>query len=143
MDTTDRLILKALSVNGRMPVKQLAQQAYLSSPAASARVERLEKKQVIKGYQAMLDHEALGYHIMAFVNFEVSPDRLPGIVEDLMRWPNVLECHHITGAYSLILKAAFCTTRDLEAFVGYLQTYGKTQTQVVFSTLIEPRQIVE
>lgn len=143
MDATDRLILKALAANGRTPLKQLAQQSYLSSPAASARVERLEKKGVIRGYQAMLNHEALGFHITAFVNIAISPERQPALLEALIDNPNVLECHHITGAYSLILKVAFSSTRDLEAFVGYLHTYGKTETQVVFSTPIEPRQIVE
>ncbi|MBP3633129.1 MAG: Lrp/AsnC family transcriptional regulator [Oscillospiraceae bacterium] len=143
MDATDRSILKSLAHNARTPVKQLAQEAFLSSPAASSRVERLEKKGVIKGYQAMLDYEALGFHIMAFVNVAIAPERQPAFVEYVSGCPNVLECHHITGLYSLILKVAFCTTRDLEAFVGYLQKYGKTETQVVFSTLVEPRQIVE
>ena len=143
MDASDRAILKALAKNGRTPIKQLAQEAFLSSPAVSSRLERLESKGVIKGYQAMLDYEALGYHIMAFVNIAIAPDRQPAFTEYAESCPNVLECHHITGTYSLLLKVAFCTTRDLEAFVGYLQKYGKTETQVVFSTLIEPRQIVE
>lgn len=143
MDATDRTILEVLAKNARTPVKQLAQEAFLSSPAASARVERLERKGVIKGYQTMLDREALGFHIMAFVNLAMAPDRLSGFAEYADTCPNILECHHITGPYSLILKVAFCSTRDLEAFVGHLQTYGKTETQVVFSTLIEPRQVVE
>jgi len=49
----------------------------------------------------------------------------------------------VTGNYSLILKVAFQSTKDLETFVGHAQNFGTTQTQVVFSTLIEPREIVE
>lgn len=143
MDAADRAILKALAKNARTPIKQLAQEAYLSSPAASARLERLEKAGVISGYQARLDHQALGFHILAFVNMAIAPERRPAFRDFAEACPNVLECHHVTGNYSLILKVAFRSTKELESFVGHLQTYGTTQTQVVFSTLVEPREIVE
>ena len=143
MDAADRAILKALAENARTPIKELAKASYLSSPAASARMERLEKSGVIRSYQAHLDHQALGYHILAFVNLAVSPERRPAFKEFAADCPNILECHHVTGNYSLILKVAFQSTKDLETFVGHAQTYGTTQTQVVFSTLIEPREIVE
>lgn len=143
MDAADRAILKALTKNARTPIKELAKEAYLSSPAASARMERLENSGVILGYQAHLNHQALGYHILAFVNLAVSPERRPAFKEFAASCPNILECHHVTGNYSLVMKVAFQSTKDLETFVGHVQTYGTTQTQVVFSTMIEPREIVE
>jgi len=143
MDAADRAILKALAKNARTPIKQLAQESFLSSPAASARLDRLEKSGVISGYQAKLNLQALGFHILAFVNVAMPPEHKTPLVEFSNECPNVLECHHVTGNYSLIIKAAFHSTMELEAFVGHLQTYGNTQTQVVFSTQVEPRQIVE
>lgn len=143
MDAADRKILKILSQNARTPIKHLSQEVYLSSPAVSARIERLENKNVIKGYQAMLNHEAMGFHILAFVNIAIIPERKVALIKYASDCPNVLECHHVTGNHSLIFKVCFSSTVDLEAFVGHLQTYGKTETQVVFSTPIEPRQIVE
>ena len=143
MDAADRAILKALAKNARTPIKELAKEAYLSSPAASARMERLEKNGVILGYQAKLNHQALGYHILAFVNIAIPPERRPAFKEFALACSNILECHHVTGNYSLILKVAFQSTKDLESFVGHVQTYGTTQTQVVFSTLIESREIVD
>lgn len=142
MDTADRTILTALAKNARTSMKDLAREAFLSSPAASARVERLEKAGVIKGYQAQLDHQALGYHILAFVNLAVPPERQPDFRKFADQCANILECHHVTGNYSQIMKVAFQSTKDLESFVGHLQTYGTTQTQVVFSTVIDPREIV-
>lgn len=142
MDTADRAILSALTRNARTPLKELAREAYLSSPATSARLERLEKSGVIQGYQAQLNHQALGYHILAFVNLAVPPERQPAFRAYAAQCSNILECHHVTGNYSLILKVAFQSTKDLESFVGHVQTYGTTQTQVVFSTIIEPREIV-
>ena len=143
MDAADRAILKALVKNARTPMKELAKEAYLSAPATSARVSRLEADGVIRGYQTVLDPQMLGYQILAFVNVAVSPDRRPAFRELLQDCPNVLACHHVTGNYSLILKVAFPNTRELDSFVGRLQEFGTTQTQVVFSTLVEPRQITE
>lgn len=143
MDAADRAILKALATNARTPIKELAKAAYLSSPAASARMDRLEQTGVILGYQARLNHQALGYHILAFINLAISPERRSEFNAFAADCPNILECHHVTGNYSLILKVAFRSTKDLETFVGKAQNFGTTQTQVVFSTSIEPREIIE
>ncbi len=51
LDHVDCEILNLLSKNGRMSVKDLANEVFLSSPAASARVERLEKEGYITGYK--------------------------------------------------------------------------------------------
>ena len=42
MDTIDRKILTILQQNARTPLKVIAEQVFLSSPAVSARIERLE-----------------------------------------------------------------------------------------------------
>ena len=49
----------------------------------------------------------------------------------------ILECSHITGPFSMLLKVVFTTTADLDTFIGQLQEFGKTETQVVFSTVLE------
>lgn len=143
MDAADRIILKTLAENGRTPIKLLAEKVFLSSPAVSARVDRLEKCGLIKGYQAQLNHKALGYGMQAFINLSVLPDHHEAVMEIIRSCINVLECHHVTGAYTLLLKVTFPSTKELEQFVTRLQQYGTTQTQVVFSTLVEPRQPIE
>ena len=75
LDHVDCEILNLLSKNGRMSVKDLANEVFLSSPAASARVERLEKEGYITGYHATLNPELLGFHIRAFINLEVEPNQ--------------------------------------------------------------------
>jgi len=54
MDTIDRKILTILQQNARTPLKVIAEQVFLSSPAVSARIERLESAGYIQGYQAQL-----------------------------------------------------------------------------------------
>lgn len=55
--------------------------------------------------------------------------------------PNVLECNCITGYYSILIKVAFESTSELDGFIGKLQDYGSTETQIVFSTVVPPRSI--
>lgn len=52
---------------------------------------------------------------------------------------NILECNCVTGQYSMLLRVAFCSTMDLDRFIGKLQRFGRTQTQIVFSTPIALR----
>ena len=73
MDKIDRKILSLLQENARYPLKYLAQKVFLSSPAVSTRIERMEKAGIITGYHATIDPVALGYHITAFINLTLDP----------------------------------------------------------------------
>ena len=63
MDDIDRKILKILQDNARTSLKIIAEKTFLSSPAVSARIEKLEKDGIISGYHAMVDPMKLGYCI--------------------------------------------------------------------------------
>ena len=54
MDELDRKILRLLSADGRMTVKDIARQVSLTSPAVSERIRRMEKTGVIAGYTVVL-----------------------------------------------------------------------------------------
>ena len=73
LDNIDRKIIELLQKNARMPIKEIAKEVFLSSPAVSARIERLEESGIITGYHAIVNPLLLGYHIRAFINLEVEP----------------------------------------------------------------------
>ncbi|MEG1887183.1 MAG: Lrp/AsnC family transcriptional regulator [Oscillospiraceae bacterium] len=137
MDNIDLQLISLLQENARMPLKQLASQVFLSSPATAARIERLERSGIITGYSVKVDHKKLGFPIIAFVNLEVQPSQKPVFYPFIQSHPNVLECCCVTGHYSMIIKVAFSSTEKLDYFVGQLQTFGVTETQIVFSTAKE------
>lgn len=139
MDDIDKKILQMLQDNARSSLKQISENTYLSSPAVSTRITKLERADIITGYHAAVDPAKLGYPITAFINLDVPPEEKPTFYAHIRDIPNVLECNCVTGAYAMLLKAAFATTSDLEAFIKKLQKYGKTSTQIVFSTPIRPR----
>ena len=139
MDKIDVKIVSLLQENARMPLKQLAKEVYLSSPATAARIDKLQKDDILTGYTATINHKKLGYPITAYINLEMSPAQKPTFYPFIRQCPNVLECCCVTGHYSMLIKVAFESTETLDAFIGKLQTFGNTQTQIVFSTVLEPR----
>lgn len=141
MDKTDIKLISLLQENARTPLKQLAEAVYLSSPATSARIDKLQKEDLITGYTATLNHKKLGFPIVAYISLEISPAQKPSFYPFIRECPNVLECCCITGHYSMLIKVAFESTEHLDGFIGKLQTYGNTQTQIVFSTVLEPRYV--
>lgn len=141
MDKIDRKLMSLLQENARYSLKQLAEQVYLSSPAVSSRLERLEKEGCITGYQAQINPEKLGYHIIAFISLEMNPKQKPTFYPFISDCYNVLECNCVTGKYSMLIKVAFPTTQELDTFIGQLQKFGNTQTQIVFSTAVASRGI--
>ncbi|MBR5267897.1 MAG: Lrp/AsnC family transcriptional regulator [Lachnospiraceae bacterium] len=141
MDHIDREILQILQHNARTSLKTIAEKTFLSSPAVSARIEKLEKDNVITGYQAQVNPMKLGYHIIAFINLNVMPEDKQKFYKYAETIPNILECSSVTGEYSVMMKVAFESTMQLDQFLGQLQKFGKTSTQIVFATHVGPRGV--
>lgn len=141
MDKIDSMLISLLQKNARTPLKVLASKVYLSAPAVSSRIDKLEKQGVILGYNVEIDKQKLGYHITAFINLELSANQKPEFYPFITKCPNVLECNCVTGNYSMLIKVAFMSTQELDNFIGELQRFGKTSTQIVFSTPVPHREI--
>ena len=141
MDAIDRHIIKLLQENARISLKTMAEKTFLSSPAVSARIDRLEREGIITGYHAVVDPMKLGYHILAYINLNVQPEDKAKFYAYAEEMPNVLECSCVTGEYSMIMKVAFSSTMELAQFIGQLQKFGKTSTRIVFSTHVGPRGV--
>lgn len=140
MDEIDKKILSLLTENARIPLKQIAAQVFLSPPAVSSRIERLERSGVITGYRASVAPEKLGYHIMAFINVVLHPERQQDFCGCVQQSPYVTECYHVAGSFSMLIKACFPDTHRMDSFMARIQKFGETQTQIVFSSVIERRE---
>lgn len=139
IDETDLQILSALRAEGRTPVKHIAEKTYLSPTAVAARIEKLENEGYIEGYYARLSPKAFGFQIKAFVGLEIEPIQKKEFYPYIRACPNVVECNCVTGEYSMLIEVLFKTTDELDRFINELQHFGKTKTQIVFSTVVEHR----
>lgn len=142
MDHIDNKLLRLLQENARYSLKQLSERVFLSSPAVAARIDKLEHEGVIKGYHANVDLDKMGYHITVFVNLEMSPKQKPAFIDYIQTVPNVMECNIVSGNYTMLIKAAFPSTVDLDRFIGRIQKFGTTETHIVFSTPVPVRGII-
>lgn len=141
LDAIDYKILKLLQDNGRMSIKKLAEIVSLTPPAAAERIKKLEEAGVILGYRAIVDHKKLGKSIRAFIIVTLQPDKRAEFVEFARGNNCILEVHHVTGGFSMLVKTVFNDMSELESMVGKVQQYGNTQTLIVLSTPVEYRGI--
>lgn len=141
LDKIDLQILTLLGKQGRISVKEMAKEIYLSAPALANRIERLEKEKIITGYHAEINPQEFGYTIKAFVNLQVEPEQRQEFYSFIESVPNVIQCCRVTGDYSMLIEVLFRYTEELDHFVNSLQRFGHTRTQIAFSTRIEHRNI--
>ena len=102
---------------------------------------RLESSGTITGYQAQVDAPKLGYMVKAFINLDMDPQRKPEFYPYIQSCPHVVECNCVTGDYSMLIEVLFGTTQELDQFINHLQQFGRTRTQIVFSTPVEHRGV--
>ena len=141
-DDIDRKLLALLQEDDRLSLAELS--AAVGAPAStlSDRVKRLTRQNVISGFHAQLDPEALGLNLLAFVLVAWSDAKVEPIFRERIKAsPAVLECHHVTGVWNYLLKVRVKTTRDFEAFlsnvVKSIEGVQRTETIIVLSSLKE------
>ena len=107
LDNIDTNILHCLEGDGRISNTNLAERVGLSPSACLRRVQDLERRNIIKGYRAILDRGQLGGGIVVFVSVGLSDHRANAAREfelAMMAAPQVRECHNITGAVEYLLR---------------------------------------
>ncbi|MEM9568274.1 MAG: Lrp/AsnC family transcriptional regulator [Cyanobacteria bacterium P01_E01_bin.34] len=141
LDRTDWQILAALQNDARQSFTALGEIVGLSSPAVTERVRKLEAVGIIQKYTTQLDLAALGITIQAFVKLTTSPQHYPHIHNLVGETPAFLECHHLTGDASFIIRVVTDSLPQLETLLQKLSRYGTTQTSLVLSTPLSQKVI--
>lgn len=141
MDSTDYKIISILQKNGRISMKELAKLVALSSPAVSERIRRLEETGVIENYRAIINTEKIGKPIRVLINASIKPEKQDKFLEFARNSEEIIECYHITGPYSMIMKAHLKAMPHLEELVSKIQSYGNTETHIIMSSPIENKPI--
>jgi Lrp/AsnC family leucine-responsive transcriptional regulator len=141
LDPIDLQILDLLQDNCKQPLTAIGEKVGLTASSVMERIHKLEGEGVIQGYTALLDARELGKDVAAFIGVAMSHPRTALSFErEVERMPNVLECHHVTGEYTLMLKVKTESTESLERLiVGIREHEGvtRTETMIVLSTHTE------
>jgi Lrp/AsnC family transcriptional regulator, leucine-responsive regulatory protein len=145
LDLIDLKILSILQNSGRSRLADIAEEVELSAPAVMERVKKLEVGGVIKGYQAVVDGKKVGKDITAFIGVSIGNQRdINKFAVQMLQHHDVLECHHVTGDESFILKVKSANTASLEKLLGDIRSVEgvtRTVTKVVLSTAKESQAL--
>jgi len=120
LDSLDRKILDALQADGRASNVELSACVHLSAPQCFRRVRSLEERGVIRGYRAEVQPQALGLGVMAYVSLNIDGGefgRVRDIEASIRDFPQILECHTVSGDYDYLLKVV---ARDLKSLSQFL-----------------------
>lgn len=120
LDAIDRKILENLQVSGRMSNVELAAAIHLSAPQCFRRVRALEERGVIRGYHASVEAAAVGLDVVAYVSLNIVGNAFGQVREieaQLRDFPQVLECHIVSGDCDYLLKVV---ARDLKSLSHFL-----------------------
>jgi Lrp/AsnC family leucine-responsive transcriptional regulator len=145
LDDTDRALLSLVSVDGRATLSELSELVGLSVSAVQARLRRLEARGVVAGYHAVIDAEAVGKPLSAFVEITpldpAQPDNAPELLEHL---DEIEACHSIAGEASYMLFVRVASPRELERLIRDIRLSAnvRTRTTIVLQTFYENRPIV-
>ena len=105
IDKLDKKIMEIISVNARIPFKDVAVECGVSRAAIHQRVQRLIDTNVITGSGYFVNPKSLGYSTCTFVGLKLEKGSMyKSVVEEIAKIPEVVECHCTTGQYSLFLK---------------------------------------
>ncbi|MGP3931895.1 Lrp/AsnC family transcriptional regulator [Nonomuraea sp. KM88] len=142
MEEIDRRIVTLLARDGRMSFTDLARETGLSVSAVHQRVRRLEKRGVVRGYAAIIDHDAVGLPMTAFVSIKPIDPAAPDDAPDRLAHLTAIEaCHSVAGDESYILKVRVASPVALEDLLQQIRASANvsTRTTVVLSTPYEHR----
>jgi len=146
LDPIDRKILALLQEDAKISQAKVAKAVGLTAPSVNERIRKLERAGFIRGYAALLDSRKLGLDVTAFVEVFIEQPKLEeGFIESVRGLEEVLECHHITGEFSLLLKVRVA---DMAAFrqlliekLNTVRGVRQTRTLIVLATAKEEHRV--
>ena len=123
LDQTDIKILQILQENARLTNKEIGERLYKSASTINDRIRRMQEKGYIKKYVAVLDPAMIDRALTAFTHVKLkvhSKEHILHFEQEIIKFPEVLECYHMSGDYDFIIRIA---VRDLNAYHQFLMNH--------------------
>ena len=135
LDKLDRLILKMIAADARVPFLEVARACNVSGAAIHQRIQKLTNLGILKGSQFIIDPEKIGYETCAYIGLNLKdPERFDQVVEELKKIPEVVECHYTTGNFDMFIKLYAVNNHHLLDIIhDRLQPLGLSGSQTLIS----------
>ena len=148
LDKIDTQILAILQSNSNRTTKSIAEELGMTTSPIFERIKKLEKEGYIKKYVAVLNNKKIGLKLTVFIGITLqghTRSYLEKFVKEINNFPEVTECHRVSGNFDYLLKLV---VEDIEAYETFiiskltlLPYLGNVQSLITLSTGKETNEI--
>mgnify|MGYP000046705687 FL=1 len=148
LDKIDTKILSLLQQNSNRTTKSIAEELGMTTTPVFERIKKLEKQGYIKKYVAVLNNKKIGLKQTVFIGITLqghTRSYLEKFVKQINNFPEVIECHRVSGNFDYLLKLV---VEDIEAYETFiiskltlLPYLGNVQSLITLSTGKETNEI--
>ncbi len=105
IDKIDIEILHELMHNAMIPFTEIAQKVGVSPGTIHVRMKKMDNIGLIKSSHLLVNPGKLGYGITAFLGVYLDKSSMyDSVVKDLEKIPEIVDCHYMTGTYSMFVR---------------------------------------
>lgn len=136
LNKLDLQILRIVSRNARMSIKDIAEECGSSRSAVNQRLQRLMASGVVKDPGYAVNPSAIGYTTCTYVGIRLEKASLyKEVVPLLQEIEEIVECHYTTGPYTVLVKLYALDNEDLMRILnGIIQELpGVKDTETLIS----------
>lgn len=148
LDKIDTKILSLLQQNSNRTTKSIAAELGMTTTPIFERIKKLEKQGYIKKYVAVLNNKKIGLKQTVFIGITLqghTRSYLEKFVKQINSFPEVIECHRVSGNFDYLLKLV---VEDIEAYETFiiskltlLPYLGNVQSLITLSTGKETNEV--
>jgi Lrp/AsnC family transcriptional regulator, regulator for asnA, asnC and gidA len=146
IDALDEKILKLITKNARIPFLEVARECGVSGAAIHQRVQRLLNIGVVSGSEFLINPQKLGYYTTAYMGIYLEKaNNHRKVVQELVKIPEIVECHYTTGQYAIFIKMQTKTNKHLKKLIDekLQEIEGIARTETFISLEMEFKRQVE
>ena len=140
MDETDRIIIDLLAADSRRSLADIGAHIGLAPSSVNERIRRLVDAGVIRRFTVETDPVSLGLPILVFVWIALREDADEAAFRaHATSDPAILECHHVTGPWSYLLKLRLPAIEGIEEALARLKATGflaRSETVLALSSAV-------
>ena len=140
LDSKDHKILYQLYLNSRQSLSYIGKKVGLPKNVVKYRIDRLEKRGVIRNYNAMIDVFKLGYSVykLNLVFQYASPEKEKEIIQFFVDYDNTWSASSVKGRYNFITTILVKNQNHFYSFYEEtLRRYRNYLKEIYFSQLYE------
>ena len=140
LDENDKRIISVYLKDARVSYREVAKRLQLAVGTVLTRTKKLENDGIIESYSAILNHDKLGYDIIAISEIKVSKGKLTEVENAIAKLSPTCAVYDVTGENDVIIVSKFRSREEMSNFTKKLLSMSnveRTNSKLVLNTVKE------